>query len=241
MKRTWRRLLGTLAVLASAAVFAPQAQAADHLDAPAARADGQADINDLYVFRSTDTEGIAGPARTTLVMTVQPLAGSTAAFSDAVSYNFHIVNQDEPTERVTIACTATAGGGGAQRVTCEVQGGPLNNATVAKDFNDATDGSRVLGNSAGLILFAGMRNDPFFFDLGDFQTVYASVLAGTPDPSPLTDDMGEDFFDMANTLAIVVDFENNGLFYGSGPTPNEPFSNTNNIAVWAETVRLGTP
>ena len=66
MRKFRRRALSALVVLAAAAFLAPTAMAADHLDAPTSEADPAADINDLYVFESTDDENPL-PGRTVLV------------------------------------------------------------------------------------------------------------------------------------------------------------------------------
>lgn len=216
MRTMFRRSLSALCVLGALVALAPAAMAADHLDSPAAQADPAADINDLYVFRSTDSENLDAVPRTVLVMTVSPLADDTTRFSDAVSYEFVAVDLDTSTEYV-ISCVATDAAG-EQIVTCTAPDGIITDVTT---FGDETDGTRAAGG-VDIISFAGLRDDPFFFDLEDFQTVY-----GSGDPSELVDDTGTDFFAGANTLAIVVDVK------------NSVFGGATNLGVWARTVRQG--
>ena len=215
MQRTWRRPLGVLIVLATALCALP-AMAADHLDSPTVSADATVDINDLYVFRSTDADDTA-IERTVFVMTVFPLADNTARFSDAVEYNFHALDVDTGTE-YTITCTADDSV--TQNVTCVAPTGAQNTTAL----NDTTDGDRAGGTE--IIAYAGINDDPFFFDLNDFSAVYQSVLDGAADPSPLLDGMGTDFFAGANSLVIVVDIR------------NSVFGGATTLAVWAETTKL---
>jgi hypothetical protein len=56
--------------------------------------------------------------------------------------------------------------------------------------------------ATGIRFFAGMTDDPFFFDIPAYGRFVASVLAGTPDASQLT--RGRDSFAGYNTMAIVV-------------------------------------
>src|SRR6185503_8195208 len=55
--------------------------------------------------------------------------------------------------------------------------------------------------TSGIRFFAGMTDDPFFFDIPAFSRFVSSVLAGTPDPSQLT--RGRDSFAGYNTMAMA--------------------------------------
>lgn len=222
MRVMFRRLLGTLCVLGACVALAPAAMAADHRDSPALEADPAADINDLFVFRSTDSDNLPASARTVFAMTVAPFADENARFSDAVDYEFVVFDLDNAAQEWVITCSAsTPDDQGNQSVRCELPNGSFDET----DFNDTTDGAR--NTNPDLIAFAGLRDDPFFFDLSSFLQVYQSLLAGNPDPTPLVDedDDGTDTFAGSNTLAIVVDVR------------NSVFAGAQTLGVYARTVR----
>jgi len=60
----------------------------------------------------------------------------------------------------------------------------------------------VTPHPSGVKIFAGMTDDPFFFDIPAFSRFVASVTAGTPDPTQFQ--RGRDSFAGYNTLAIAL-------------------------------------
>src|SRR3982751_980250 len=76
-RRASRAGVAVVAGMALAVAASPLASAADHLDAPAAKADHRVDITDVYAFRS-------GASMTTLVLNVDGLM--TPADSKAASF-----------------------------------------------------------------------------------------------------------------------------------------------------------
>lgn len=201
------------AVLAVACFQGGVALAADHLDSPGASNDPAADINDVYVFRSQATDA-ANTRRTVFVMTVVPLASADSRLSPDVEYRFRVSENGAEGSNLDIVCTATMGP--EQMITCT---GPTG-ATDTVAFNAVEAGD---GNADAMRIFAGLRDDPFFFDLEDY-------LAVASDPSMvnlLLDADGEDFFAGLNTIAIVVDVK------------NEIFGNATVLNVQAVTNRSG--
>jgi hypothetical protein len=214
-----RRLsLPALCILLLAASVASTSQAADHRDSPATAADSAADINDVYMFRSGETLN----DRSVFVMTVFPDAPDSAMFSDAVEYRFNITDRDTGNDH-SIICTADASA--TQMITCTKNGAPTT-------LFQAVSRNEVVTCSPGasrMCTFAGLRDDPFFFDAAAFTSVLSSCLAGACDPGPLVDadTDGTDSFAGTNVLSIVVDIQ------------NAEFGTATNLAVWASTVRMG--
>ncbi|MFN3197254.1 MAG: DUF4331 family protein [Bradymonadia bacterium] len=174
-------------------LLAVPANSADHLDSPGAAADPAADINDVYVFRSLDPAAV-NASRTVFVMTVVPLADETSRFSTNVSYEFRI-KESGTDNQLDIVCTAS--GVEMQEITCT---GP-SEVSDSVMFNAVEPGNALLDN---MRIFAGLRDDPFFFDLDAFNTVVG-------DPAQvglLVDEMGTDFFAGLGALTIVVDVKN---------------------------------
>jgi hypothetical protein len=170
MNRLKSRIL-TIALAASAPAFA-----ADHLDGPAVSGDPAADINDLYAFVNPND-----PGELVFAATVMPLADANARFSNAVEYRFRIRHASGMHGALDIACRFPG-----KAVVCR---GP-------HDTEVAGPQERV-NREGGLRVFAGLRDDPFFFDLGAFLDTVATLAPQFTDP-------GTDFFEGLNTLAIVI-------------------------------------
>ena len=205
-----------LCVLSLVAALAAPAQAADHRDAPSLLTDPAGDINDVYAFRSAE----ASVDRSVFAMTVFPIADANSLFSDAVEYRFNIVDRTDGTNHA-IVCTADAPVAPAlQQITCTKDGG----AFQTVDLNEVVTCDPGATN---ICVFAGLRDDPFFFDLADFLSVLNSCLAGTCDATQLVDGDGTDFFLGLNTLSIVIEIS------------NSQFGASTDLAVWGSTVRMG--
>lgn len=216
-------------------LFTVPAWAADHRDGPGVKADIAADINDVFAWMSPDA------ARVYMVMTVFPFATAEARFSDTVQYVFHTNSGaaygQANSPEVNVICTFSA----AQQITCRV-----GNLTVA---GDASNPAGLASQDGRLRVFAGRRNDPFFFNLNGFQRT-TRIVAGAagaltfddagcpqldeatantlvtqlqtePDGAPATDE-----FAGANGLAIVVSIDKT-LVTGGGPI----------LALWGSTNR----
>lgn len=200
-----RRLRAVLAVSVAAGVIgtAGLARAADHLDAPLVQADGSTDINDLYVFNSPKN-----PANVVLAMTVNPGAGviSGTDFHPSHEYRFRVdTNGDAVADHELQATFATSGA----KPRVEFGGSVIDGAGPVGARVPLFDGA---GKRAG-VGYAGVLDDPFFFDLGAFRNGLQFCPDGT----------GSDFFSGLNVSAIVVEI----------PKASLP---TGTIGVWAETV-----
>lgn len=231
------RICALAVLLCAPLTLCRPAPAADHRDGPGVRADPAGDINDVFAWMSADA------SRVQLAMTVFPFATAEARFSDSVQYVFH-VNSGPAFGGTTgaetnLICTFDR----AQAIRCQV------GDSVAS--GDASDPAGVASADGRLRVFAGLRNDPFFFNLNGFQRT-ARIVAGAaggltfdpagcpaldeataqalvqqlqsePDGAPATDE-----FRGANTLAIVAAVDKSLL------TANGPI-----LAVWGSTNRAG--
>lgn len=178
---------------------------ADHLDAPAVVADPAADINDVYAFVNPADAG-----ELILAMTINPIANQTTRFSDAVQYQFKVNNIETD---FTITCTFSRPDDTflTQTVDCSAPG----NRTVSGGLNE-------VNANGDFRVFAGLRDDPFFFDLAAFNATVANAAPAFTNP-------GTDFFAGLNTMAIVV---------GIDASVFAPLSNSSaRLQVWADTIR----
>jgi hypothetical protein len=208
---------GTVAALGAGPAFVA---GSDHLDAPTAKHDARIDITDLYAFKSG--------AGTTLIMNVNPLtspaSSKTARFATNALYQFKIdVTGDAVADivyRVRFADTRFASDGAV------VQTYTIKRDTQAAARVDAWTGStiaiggttaygrspRISPTLGGGRAFAGVRDDPFYFDLAGFVQFKSELLKGTTTlGSPgggagtlLGGFTGTDTFAGTNTSAIAI-------------------------------------
>lgn len=187
-----------------AALFAASlsVQAADHRDAPGATSDPTADINDIYAFINPADTG-----EVVLVNTVVPFANYNSRFSDVVDYVFRIDNGVANGE-VEISCRFSEQ---SNKISCT---GP-NGLAAAGGIERTVQGE-------GMRVWAGLRDDPFFFDSPAFNATRASLTPSFTNP-------GVNFFN-GNTLAIVIGVQKSRLNNG-GANPV--------WKVWGATERVG--
>jgi hypothetical protein len=168
-----RRLGRTLCALAL--LFAPFAHAADHLDGPVASADPASDITDVFAWTSADG------TKLNLVMDVFPSATTASKFSDATQYVFHTSSRSAFGQAATasedIVCTFDT----TQKISCW--------AGSEYVTGDASAAAGISSSDGKLHVFAGLRDDPFFFNLDGFKDAAADVKSAVaanalPAPDP---------------------------------------------------------
>ncbi len=167
MRRTTLGITALLGFAGSASVvgYTTVARSADHLDSPAVIAEPAADINDQYSWMDGNN--------LVLAMTVFPAAVTGAKFSDKVQYVFHTSSgaaYGTTTSDVDIICTFDA----AQVASCWA-------GTAAYVKGDASKPAGLASADGKFKVFAGLRADPFFFNLDGFKHTVATVesVAGT--------------------------------------------------------------
>ncbi len=206
-----RKVVLTLLLVAAAGLGVTRfITASDHKDSMLLAGDPAADIADMYTFRSP-----TNPANVVLAMTVSgfipPSEASTTFFDPNVLYQWKIDNDGDAVEDLVIQAFVT-GTGGHQVMhfrgpakpseigsTTGVIEGP-ETATVAVS-NTATP---IAATRNGMTVFAGVRDDPFFFDLVQFKKIIAGQATSFRNP-------GVDTFAGTNVLAIVVELPSSML------------------------------
>jgi hypothetical protein len=207
-----------IAIIAVIGMAPAVLDAADHLDAPGLTSPGgdpRFDINDLYVFEGQRR------SNTVLAATVNPLATGDSSFLTIKdgAYFLRVDNNGDAVEDVTysVQFLDTRRDGRQLVFVREARG---------RDARGADPEGRLIGIGKtgdtirlkdGGKLFAGLRSDPFFFDLGGFL----GTVEGRNNGRMLNDGMESDFFAELNTLAIVLEVDDDEL--GSS------------IGVWATT------
>ena len=216
--------LGAAVVVLTVGVAPFLASAADHLDAPnvgsihvdgsnnlsVTKVNGPLDINDVYVFKGNAV------GHTVLAMTVNPavnLGIGPSTFRAGAEYAFNIdTNKNSRSDRRYEIKFGSPNAAGAQSYRVVYEAGD-HHRTIATGWTGASKWWNGVGS------FAGVRSDPFFFDLLGFL---GSVKGqGT---RRLDDGHQTDFFVGLNTLAIVIE------------VPNAQLGGTGrNIGVWGTT------
>ncbi|HEY3358731.1 MAG TPA: hypothetical protein VGQ83_36120 [Polyangia bacterium] len=178
-----RKTVTVAVALVVAAAAASLAVAADHADGtPAAlnQPDPSSDITDLFAWMTPDA------ARLNLIMDVSPGATAGTQFSDAVKYVFFLGSRpgfgDPVANRVQIIATFDA----KQVIQLWVR--DAGTGTVL-DYvtGDASKTSGLTSRSGKVKVFAGLRDDPFFFNLAGFKNAARAVARVT---APATDAAG---------------------------------------------------
>lgn len=215
-------ITGLYSLMALALVFgmvAMPASAADHLDAPgltSPNGDSRLDITDVYAFQSP-----TNPENTVLIMGVNPLAGvqNDGTFrAGSALYAFKIDSDGDAKEDVTFRIKFSRPDQNlVQRVTIARDGG------VDKDLDGSMRNPIAKGKTdeiitlpGGGMLFAGVTDDPFFFDLNGFLNL-DFCAPGEERPN---------FFAGLNISAIALEVPSAWL-------------GSNNVGVWARTVANG--
>jgi len=190
--------------------------AADHLDAPALGGTvvagefaphsehGDRDINDLYVFRAPDAAD-----RTVIAMTTNPAINLFGGnFGSNVRYVFNIDTDGDNVQDMALVATFKKPDPkgnqsydlkkytGSAAVSLEGKGMPV--------ANGRTNGRTSGHGPKGLRAWAGVRSDPFFFDLTGFIGTTTYLTTGTRVGGDGLGDNPTDFFAELNTNAIVL-------------------------------------
>jgi hypothetical protein len=200
-------ILGCAVVVVGGVVLA-----SDHNDAPAVK--GQVtDITDLYVFAGQDTNNLVFVGNSQGL--IAPSSTGAAKFDSSTLIEFKIDNNADNVEDLVIQAVDSAG-----YINFYGPVKPTLTGTRSKLETSAFIGSvavtayaasspTITTTSNGIKLFAGPRDDPFFFDLDQYHRIIAGTATGFNNP-------GTDSFAGTNVLAIVVEVPKSLLNATSG-------------------------
>jgi hypothetical protein len=192
--------------------------AADHADAPAVT-NQTTDITDVYAFSGADANNMVFVGNTQGLLA--PAATSAAKFDANTLIEFNIDNNNDNVEDLVIQAVYDG-------TNMKFYGPVAPSATGAKSKLEgpvtATVAVTPYGTSPviatgtnGMKVFAGPRDDPFFFDLDQFKKILGGTATGFNNP-------GVDHFAGTNVMSVVVEL------------PKSMLNATNNkINVWLET------
>lgn len=192
--------------------------ASDHIDGPVTTQHRVGDITDLYAFPTPKK-----PGSVSLVLNTYPLVGKSGHFSEKVDYTFVLRRAETAGDRFDTSDEV--------RITCRFKT-PDNTANHSMSCA-STNGLRAEtrfnseeGKKTGddFQAYAGMRSDPFFFNLNFADKLAKKGQIAAPSDSNIMDN--------ANVLSVVLDLDTSKLFPGKAPAM---------LAVVAETTTQDNP
>jgi DNA-binding Lrp family transcriptional regulator len=202
-------------------------RASDHGDSPTPANNQGVDVADVFAFLDPNDN-----TQTVLIATIHGFIPSgenvdLGIFDAATRYHFDIENTGDTVPDKSIDVTFSLRGGVDGPPGREILQVPVaQTATVRMNRFEDLNGTRVTGvheapttNSstliaanpfvvtslvpaAGVQFFAGMTDDPFFFDIPAFQSYIGSVRNGAPNPSVFS--RARDSFAGYNVMAIAL-------------------------------------
>jgi hypothetical protein len=213
-----RKLMITGIVMAVAALAV--LWAADHIDSPNVT-NQKTDITDVYVFRGANTNNLVFVANTQGLLA--PSATGAARFDANTLIEFNIDVNADNLEDLVIQAKADGNGNmvvyGPIAPSEKGARSKLEGNVSAQVAITAYGGTPVIATgSTGISVFAGPRDDPFFFDLTRYQAILGGSQPGFANP-------GTDTFAGTNVMSVVIEVPKALLGTVSGGSIN----------VWLET------
>jgi Domain of unknown function (DUF4331) len=228
----------TAAATALTTFIAPFALADGNTGAPTADKYASIAIGDLYMFRDPPNCQPGPGCNLVVALTTQAVAdpqfGASYHFQENALYKLNFTTRPDarPTDTIQLVFgpfgnnPACASGPRCQQLKATFSNGTVIDGLATQGTSGPTHLPPVINETdlRDVKIFAGPRQNPFFFDLVGFNR---AIAAG--DPSKYT---GVDAYKDKNALAIVVEFPLSWVFpTGCALTP--PFSTA--CGVWAAT------
>ena len=232
-------LLGAAATLSLC--FAAPAIAADHRDAPTIDDYSAIDINDVFMFRDPSNCSPGPGCNLVVALSTQavadPLFGSSYHFQENALYRLNFTTRADAHPTATIdfvfssfanGPTCPAPGPACQTYRAVFPNGAVIDGTAVQGVSGKShaDPTPLFAKSGDITVFAGPRQDPFFFDLVGFNR---STASGT---NQFT---GVDAFTGKNINAIVVEFPASMVFPANSCVSQTPGLPLTPCGVWAVT------
>ena len=205
----------------------PNVKAADHAESTSVAGDPGADLADTFAFLDPTDNSKVVLAMTFEGFIVPSEMLNLSFFSPEVLYRFEIENTGDaaPDRFIDVTFSPQTSRTTPQTATIEITKGKgirtppfyakFTAPTTVPNLN-ATPPPFVVTTDqiSGFSFFAGLTEDPFYFDIVGFNRFTASVNAGSPDPTRLQ--RGRDSFAGYNIHSIAVRVPANSLRGSAG-------------------------
>lgn len=191
--------------------------AADHVDAPSVTGNA-ADITDMYTFQGQETSNLVFAVNTQGLLS--PNATAAASFNENVMIEINIDNTGDNVEDLVIQAIKKGDKMyffGPYAPSATGTSSTIKTAAASGSVEISKYGATAITSTQnGMKFFAGPRDDPFFFDLGQFQAILGGTATAFKNP-------GTDTFAGSNVLSVVVE------------VPKTMLGTAASLNVWAET------
>ena len=181
-------------------------RASDHLEAPLVESDQGADIADVYTFLDPNDNSKVILAFDVHGFIVPGENGNLSGFDKDVLFRFNIENTGDaaPDEFIYVNFDPQASRSQPQTAHITIGANSFTAPTTVSSSTAANPPAPVVTTDAatGISFFAGVTDDPFFFDVPAFNRFVTSVLGGAPDVSLLS--RGRDTFAGYNIQMIAL-------------------------------------
>ncbi|MFV8336661.1 DUF4331 family protein [Flavobacterium sp. RSP29] len=213
MKKT-KMILGLSLVAVSGLILV----AADHIDAPLTASGSAIDITDVYAFQGQNTSNLVFAVNTQGLLS--PGATAAAKFDENVMIEINIDNNGDNVEDLVIQAIKRDDkmyffgpvAPGTTGTTSTIKTAAASGSVTISSYG----ATALTAEKNGMKFFAGPRDDPFFFDLGQFKAIIAGTATGFNSP-------GVDTFAGTNVMSLIVE------------VPKAMLGTSNTVNVWAET------
>ena len=192
--------------------------AADHIDAPLTASGSAIDITDVYAFQGQNTNNLVFAVNTQGLLS--PGATAAAKFDENVMIEINIDNNGDNIEDLVIQAIKRDDkmyffgpvAPGTTGTTSTIKTAAASGSVAITSYGVTA----LIAEKNGMKFFAGPRDDPFFFDLGQFKAILAGTATGFKSP-------GVDTFAGTNVMSLIVE------------VPKAMLGTSNKLNVWAET------
>jgi hypothetical protein len=181
-----------LASISLAVPTAPVVGAADHAEATLVAGDPAADIADVFAFLDPNDNSKVVLAMDVEGFVVPSELLNLSFFAPDVTYQFQIENTGDAVadQFIDVTFSPQTSRSKAQTATIKLPNDAEFTAPTTVQTLATTPNPFVVTTdpATGVSFFAGLTDDPFFFDIVGFNRFVSSVLGGKPDPSKLLRD-----------------------------------------------------
>ncbi len=190
--------LALIMAIALMNLFIPlsQVRAADHAESTSVAGDPGADIADVFAFLDPNDNSKVVLAMDVEGFIVPSELLNLSFFGPDITYRFEIENTGDAIsdQAIDITFSPQTSRSAPQTATVTLprrsignpRGFKFNAPTTVQTLNAAANPFTVTTDpSSGISFFAGLTDDPFYFDIVGFNRFVGSVLGGTPDPTRL--------------------------------------------------------
>ena len=189
LRRGMSIALATVASMSLAFPTAPSITAADHAEATLVAADPGADLADVFAFLDPNDNSKVVLAMDVEGFVVPSEMLNLSFFAPDVTFRFEIENTGgaAPNQFIDITFSPQTSRSKPQTATIKLPDGSTFTAPTTVQTLAATANPFVVTTdpSSGVSFFAGLTDDPFFFDIVGFNRFVSSVLGGAPDVTKL--------------------------------------------------------